>query len=465
MATKEISAKPLHEKVQREIALDIVLAVLEKQKFSHIVLKETLDAHAYLEKNARGFITRLAEGTIEQVMTLDYILNGFSKLKVKKMKPLIRNILRISLYQIKYMEHIPESAICNEAVTITKKRGFSNLSGFVNGILREILRHPERLEIPVLQNKVQYWSIMYSVPEWLVQHFIKAYGSQRTEQILKGMQLAGQNPVTTVRVNTSKRTLEEAMEQLVPYVETLDPNPYVKNAINIKGYDKLTAIPIFASGCLQVQNTSSILVGSLAEVKKGDRCLDVCSAPGGKSLHLADLLEGTGEVIARDLSQKKCDLIEENRIRCGFSNMKIAVWDALEFDADLENSCDIVIADVPCSGLGVLAEKPDIKYRIKPEELQELAELSKKILANAVRYVKPGGTLLFSTCTMNPAENTACRDWLLHEFPLQPVPLDSLLTNRMLEIGNNQENAKNGYLELFTTENYHGFFIAKFVKG
>ena len=293
MATRDIEIKPLHEKSQRELALDIVLAVLEKQKFSHVVLKETLDMHSYLEKNARGFITRLSEGTIEQVITLDYILNRFSKLKVKKMKPLIRNVLRISLYQIKYMDSIPGSAICNEAVKITKKRGFSNLSGFVNGILREILRHPEKLEISDMTDEVQYLSTLYSVPEWLVKHFMQAYGEQQTKSILEGMQLAGQNPITTVRVNTSKIGMEAAKEQLAPYVETIEVNPYVESSFNIKGYDMLLAIPIFANGCLQVQNTSSILVGSLSGVKKGDRCLDICSAPGGKSLHLADLLAGT----------------------------------------------------------------------------------------------------------------------------------------------------------------------------
>lgn len=464
MATRDIEIKPLHEKSQRELALDIVLAVLEKQKFSHVVLKETLDMHSYLEKNARGFITRLSEGTIEQVITLDYILNRFSKLKVKKMKPLIRNVLRISLYQIKYMDSIPGSAICNEAVKITKKRGFSNLSGFVNGILREILRHPEKLEIPDMTDEVQYLSTLYSVPEWLVKHFMQAYGEQQTKSILEGMQLAGQNSITTVRVNTSKISMEAAKEQLAPYVETIEVNPYVESSFNIKGYDMLLAIPIFANGCLQVQNTSSILVGSLSGVKKGDRCLDICSAPGGKSLHLADLLAGTGEVIARDLSQKKCDLIEENRARSSFTNMKIQVWDALKFDAELENSCDIVVADVPCSGLGVLAEKPDIKYRVQPEELQSLAELSKQILKNAYRYIKPGGTLLFSTCTMNPTENTACREWLLQEFPLKPIAFDTALTKQMLEIGNNRETAKKGYLELFTTDCYHGFFISKFIK-
>jgi 16S rRNA (cytosine967-C5)-methyltransferase len=165
-----------------------------------------------------------------------------------------------------------------------------------------------------------------------------------------------------------------------------------------------------------------------------------------------------------DLSQKKCDLIEENRARSGFTNMKIQVWDALKFDAELENSCDIVVADVPCSGLGVLAEKPDIKYRVQPEELQSLAELSKQILKNAYRYIKPGGTLLFSTCTMNPTENTACREWLLQEFPLKPIAFDTALTKQMLEIGNNRETAKKGYLELFTTDCYHGFFISKFIK-
>lgn len=457
------------EKSQREIALDIIMEVLEQGKFSHVVIKHTLD-EVNLTSPARKLITRIAEGTIERMITLDILIQRFSKIKVNKMKPVIRNVLRMSVYQMKYMDNIPESAICNEAVKLVKRRGLSQLSGFVNGVLREMLRHPERLELhrEAAESEITWYSVFYSMPEWLVEHFVSVYGSEKAEAILKGLTEAGSTGTTTVRIRQelvqSEEKLQSLIEELKQDAEHVSRSPYAQNALLLGGYDRLARIPAFGQGLLQVQNLSSILVGNIAGIKKGDVCLDLCSAPGGKAIHLADLLEGTGQVIARDVSEKKCTKIEENVKRCGVGNIRIEVWDALEFDVSLEQACDFVLVDAPCSGFGVLGDKPEIKYRVRKEDLHTLPELSKKILKNAVRYVKPGGTLLFSTCTLNPKENTEIRQWLMQTYTLTPVDFRDCLSAEFLEQEDYEKTAGQGYLQIVPGQGLHGFFICRFRK-
>ncbi|MCI8668355.1 MAG: 16S rRNA (cytosine(967)-C(5))-methyltransferase RsmB [Lachnospiraceae bacterium] len=453
-------------KADREIALDIIMDVMERGEFSHILLRKTFEHHGYLEKSSRKFITRLTEGTIEKAITLDYILNRYSKIRVDKMKPLIRNILRMSLYQLKYMSGIPESAVCNEAVKITRKRGFQNLSGFVNGVLRNILRTPEQAVIPdgESETSVSGLSAAYSMPEWLVIHFLDSYGMDITRNILKGILEAAEDTWTTVRVNTSKIGLEQAEKLLIQEGVEVQRTLLTRDALRIRGYDMLDKLLVFRQGMIQVQNLSSILAGQTAGVRPGNLCIDVCAAPGGKTLHLADLLRGTGSVISRDISEKKCSLIRENMKRAGFRNIKVQVWNALNFDESAAESADLVIADVPCSGLGVMAEKPDIKYRLRPEQLQELAELSQKILNHAVKYIRNGGILLFSTCTLNPRENTEIRQWLIKEHGLVPEDIRPMLSEELLCMGNNRMTAADGYLQLLPSAEMDGFFISRFRK-
>jgi len=455
-----------NRKPDREIAMDIIMGVMEQGEFSHILLRKTFEHHKYLEKNRRKFITRLAEGTIEKTVTLDYILNRYSKIRVDKMKPLIRNILRMSLYQLKFLSGVPESAVCNEAVKLTRKRGFQNLSGFVNGILRNILRAPELAVIPdgASETSVSGLSAAYSMPEWLVKHFLDSYGIELTRNILKGTQEAAEDTWTTVRVNTSKIGLEQAEEMLWQEGVEVQRILLAQGALRIRGYDMLASLSVFRQGMIQVQNVSSILAAQTAGVRPGSVCMDICAAPGGKTLHLADLLQGTGSVISRDISEKKCSLIRENMERAGFRNIKVQVWNALDFDESAVESADLVMADVPCSGLGVLAAKPDIKYRLRPEQLQELAELSQNILNHAVKYIKNGGILLFSTCTVNPGENTRIRQWLIEEQGLVPEDIRPVLSEELLSMGNNRMTAADGYLQLFPSKETDGFFISRFRK-
>ncbi len=403
----------------RELILEILLEVIEKGNYSHLVIRSVLDKYQYLEKQERAFITRISEGTIQTMIELDYIINQYSKVKVNKMKPVIRNILRMSVYQIKYMDSVPDSAACNEAVKLARKKGFSSLSGFVNGVLRNISRNPA-VELPNRErNPVEYYSVMYSMPEWIVELWMKDYGVERMRDTLAAF--AKEAPIT-IRTNLKKIAPDELAKQLqsegvtVKKVELQD-FPSLDYAFMISGFDYLNALPSFRDGLFYVQDISSMMVAEFAEPKKDDYIIDVCAAPGGKSTHLAEKLQGSGMVEARDLTEYKVGLIEENIARHACTNMRAVQRDATILDEASRGKADIVIADLPCSGLGVMRKKTDIKYKMTPEKMTSLVELQRNMLHTVCNYVKEKGILLYSTCTIHRGENEENVTWFLENHP------------------------------------------------
>jgi 16S rRNA (cytosine967-C5)-methyltransferase len=399
----------------RELALDCLIEVMEKDRHSHLVLRGVLDKYAYLEKQERAFLTRLVEGTIERTVELDYILNIYSGVKVKKMKPMIRNLLRMSVYQLRHMDSVPDSAVCNEAVKLAKKRGFSKLSGFVNGVLRSIIREPERIVFPDRgKNIVAALSVEYSMPEWIVEQWIPAFGEEKTEKILQAF---SKEYRLSIRTNLNRTTPEELADALRAQGMDVNISERLPYALEISGYDHLSAIPQFLDGDFYVQDVSSMMVAEWANVKAGDNVIDVCAAPGGKSTHIAELLKGTGHVTARDLTEEKVALIRENISRHGLSNMDAEVMDATVFDENSREKADVLICDLPCSGLGVLGRKTDIRYKMTPEKQEELVKLQRQILNTVFAYVRQGGTLLYSTCTIHRGENEENVEWFLKEHP------------------------------------------------
>lgn len=405
---------------ERELALGILMEVTNEKHYSHQVLRAVLEKYQYLDKKERAFITRVSEGTVQRMLELDYILNQFSKVGVNKMKPVIRNILRMGVYQLKYMDSVPSSAACNEAVKLAKKRGFSNLSGFVNGVLRNVSRNLDLITYPDEEKEpIKALSIRYSIPEWITEQWLDEYGIEQTKQM---MQAFLTDAPLTIRTNLRRTTPEELKKKLVTEGVKVEPIenrwfsqlPY---AFAISGFDYLNGLASFREGLFYVQDLSSMLVAEWAEPKAGDVCIDVCSAPGGKSIHLAEKLNGTGSVEARDISAYKVDLIRENITRCQLSNITVKRWDATELDEEVVEKADIVIADLPCSGLGVLRKKTDLKYRMSKSVEMELVELQRNILDVVASYVKPGGTLLYSTCTIHRAENDENVTWFLSKHP------------------------------------------------
>ena len=443
----------------REMALEILLEVEKNGAYPNVLLKQTLDKYLYMEKQERAFLTRLVEGTVERKLTLEYYINNVSKTPVNKMKPVIRCIMRMAAYQIFYMDAVPDSAACNEAVKLAQKKGFQTLKGFVNGVLRNLSRQKGSIAMPDAQKEpVKSLSVQYSVPEWLVEKVIKDYGMEHAKNMFAS--LYENVGATSIRVNNSKISTEECVKLLEKEGVHVEKGAYVENALEISGYDPLGFLETFEKGCFQVQDVSSMLVGLAANPKPGDHVIDICAAPGGKSIHVADLLNGTGHVESRDLTDYKVGLIEENIFRCGFKNITAKRADALVFDEAVKETADIVIADLPCSGLGVLKKKSDIKYRMSQSQIEELAKLQREILKNAVTYVKSGGTLIYSTCTIAKEENDLQVDWILENLPLQLVSLEGCICEELLK-----ECEREGVLQLLPgREKTDGFFLAKFQK-
>ncbi|MEE0072473.1 MAG: 16S rRNA (cytosine(967)-C(5))-methyltransferase RsmB [Lachnospiraceae bacterium] len=398
----------------RELILEILLAVTRDGEYSHIALRNVLENYQYLDKSERAFITRVTEGTLERMIELDYIINQFSKTKVNKMKPVIRTIIRSAVYQLKYMDSVPDSAVCNEAVKLAGKRGFSGLKGFVNGVLRNISRNLDNVKYPDKSDTVKWLSVMYSMPEWIITEWLKNYDREMVEKMLQAF--LAERP-TTIRCNLSQISREELAEELKKEGVKVRLCDTVDSALFISGYDYLGALESFRTGHFQVQDISSMEVAEWAAPKEDEYIIDVCAAPGGKSLHLADKLAGKGHVEARDLTPYKVELIRDNIARIGIDNIEAVCQDATVYDEASEKKADILIADLPCSGLGVFGKKTDLKYKMNPDTQEKLVHLQREILSVVHRYVKSGGKLLYSTCTIHRAENQENAAWFAEQYP------------------------------------------------
>lgn len=415
----------------RDLVLSMLKEIYAGNEFSHILIRQVLDKYDYLEGNEKAFIKRLTEGTLERTIELDYVINQFSKTPVNKMKPLIRALMRMSVYQILYMDSVPDSAACNEAVKLAALHKFTSLKGFVNGVLRNIARQKQEISYPDKEKEFkQYISVTYSLPLWIVDHFIKEYGKERAEKICAG--LLRERPVT-IRLKENmaegeKQLLLESWEQqgikvtshpYLPYAYVLEKTEGIKN---IAGYEE---------GSFTVQDVSSMLVAQVAGIAPGMQILDVCAAPGGKATHAAEKLNGTGQVIARDLTEYKVEFIQENADRLQLDNLWAEEWDALNFDESKEEWADVVFCDAPCSGLGIMGKKRDIKYRLTQDSLKEVSSLQREIVNTVWKYVKKGGILMYSTCTINREENEKQVQWITKNFPFEIVSMKEELPKEL----------------------------------
>lgn len=398
----------------REIVLDTLLEVERNHVFFHRLIKSVLDKYDYLDSQDKRFIKRLAEGCVERQIELDYYLNQYATVPVHKMKPLIRCVLRMGVYQIIYMDKIPDAAACNEAVKLAVKRKFVNLKGFVNGVLRKIARDKEKLPMP--KDKLEYLSVKYSMPEWIVAMWLEDYGREDTRRILEA--LADIHPISVrFRKSMTQQQREEYLEQWrnegviatrseeIPYVYTLE------------AVDGVSSLAGFEEGAFTVQDVSSVICVEAANLKSTDKCMDICAAPGGKTMLAAEM---AAEVLARDVSEHKVELIIQNLERMQLTDKVVTeVWDAAVKDETKHGQMDVVLMDVPCSGLGVMGKKRDIKYHVTPESLESLTELQKQIVDSSWQYVKEGGVLMYSTCTIHKKENQEMVRWICENYPFE----------------------------------------------
>lgn len=409
----------------RELVLDTLLAVERGEDYSHRLIKAVLDKYDYLDARDKAFVKRVTEGTLERQLELDYYLDGRSALPVRKMRPLIRCLLRMSVYQLLYMDSVPDSAVCNEACKLAGKRGFRNLKGFVNGLLRAISKEKDNLPLPdEVKEPVKYLSIKYSMPEWLVELWRDEYGGEITETILKG--LLEVHPVSlrfsSEMTEEGRALLRGRMEKAGAELRESRYLPYVY----LLEHGEPGTLPGFEEGICTVQDVSSVLAVEAAGIKETDFVIDICAAPGGKSILAAEKARA-GKVLARDISEEKVRRTEENICRMKIDNIEVQVFDGTQTDEGLAGKADVVLMDVPCSGLGVVGKKRDIKYRMTRENAEALTELQRKIVRAGAPYVKPGGTLVYSTCTIHRRENQDMVRFIGEELGFEPVSLTGVL--------------------------------------
>ena len=431
----------------RKLALRILDEIENTHEFSHVVMNRTFQNYD-IESADRRFISHIIYGVLENKLLLDYYIRKLSSERFTRIHPTTVNILRMGFYQIIYMSKVPESAAVDESVKLAKNVNLKD-SKFVNGVLRQFLRMNKQIELPDRKkHNVTYLSIFYSFPEWLVKMWIEQYGEKFTEALLASSNLT---PKLTLRVNTQLVSMDEFEKMLAQEGVEFRRSEVVPIGIIVENMNHLAlqSLPGYQEGYFTVQDISSMCVGYYSGIEQNQTVIDLCAAPGGKTTHLAQLMHNTGKVLAFDNQESKIPVIEENVQRLKLTNVETSMKDALILDTSLVEVADLVLVDAPCSGLGIIRRKPDIKYNKSRESLDSLVQIQKEILMNAVQYVKLGGTLMYSTCTLNRAENQNVIEWLLqfdNRFELEPIDLEP-------------------YKSLFP--NVHetdGFFIAKLIR-
>ena len=406
-------------KNSREIVLDMLLQTLEEGAFSHLVLQKTLKEYA-LDPQEKAFVLRLFHGVLEQEIFLSWILQSYSKIKVKKIKPVIRILLLESLYQMLFLDAVPDHAAVNEAVKIAKRRGLSGLVPFVNGILRSFQREGVKEGMPD--------HVKHSAPLWLYEQLSSELGKEEADAFFDAA-LTPQEFVFA-RMNTSRLCAEEILSMLEKDGCEAERIPGFEEAVKLRRFQDLASLTAFREGLLFIQDLSSMQVGrkaaEFAKKETVETILDVCAAPGGKSLHLGALFPNA-EVTARDISMEKIERIRENTERLKLTNVKAEVFDARKTDEAFLEKADLVVADLPCSGIGVIGRKADIKRRLVKEDIDALSALQKEILSVSASYVKKGGLLLYSTCTVSKAENQENTAWFLETQPFRLLSEEAYL--------------------------------------
>ncbi len=399
----------------RYLAYKILFDIEVNGNYSNMALNKYLN-EAGLDDQDKGFVTELVYGIIEKKRYLDYMINKVSKIKVRKMQHSVKLVLRMGVYQLVYMDGVTDYAAINESVNIMKKLDKRSAS-FVNAVLRNISRNLDEVK-DISLNTVDKLAIYYSYENWIVENLVKEYGFERTEAILRAL---SQKPNIYLRVNRTKLRPGQSMDYLVGQIigrlidQGLEASRVggLEEAIKVKGLKSIDKHPLFREGYVSVQDISSILVAKVMDPKRESRVLDLCAAPGGKSTHIGELMENTGHLISQDIFDHKIKLMNTYARRLGLNNMEARLGDALVLNDDYIGKFDYVLCDVPCSGMGIVRRKPEIKYK-KEEEVENLPVLQYQILENASSYLKEGGILIYSTCTIFKQENTDVVDRFLN---------------------------------------------------
>ena len=439
----------------REAAFEVLHRVETDASYSNLTL-DKVQKENNLQGRDASFCTALVYGVLERQLTLDYIIRQYSSVRLKKIETKALIILRMGVYQLLYMDSVHAGAAVNESVNLAKKLKLHKASGFINGLLRSFVRADLSYKLPDKSNKLSYPSVKYSCPEDIVKLWLSSYPEKLVEEMLSSFM---GRPDLTVRVNTLKVTADELMAQLSDLGVKAEASLYSKNALTLSSTGSVEALKPFKEGKMYVQDISSVICSELVNPKQGEKVADVCAAPGSKSFSMALLANDEAEVSSFDLYPHKVELIKNSAKRLGLESITANVRDALAESKELYGKFDTVLCDAPCSGLGVIGRKPEIRYKAI-EDINALAPLQYEILNNTANLVKCGGRLFYSTCTLNQAENKEVADRFLSEHPdFEALPLKIPEgIKRGIEESENQ-------LTLFPHINKtDGFFISAFKK-
>lgn len=435
----------------RSISLEALIEIIEKKQYSHKILNMLNEKYAYLKKEDRAFISRIVHGSLDYLLQIDYIISLYSKVPVKKLKPVIKNILRMSIYQILYMDRVPDSAACNEAVKIVSKKGFHGLKSFVNAILRSVARDKENIKFDTL-------SLKYSMPDWIINLIKESADIKDIEVVLKAFI---DNNYLSIRLNDGIKDKEKFIKELENSGLDVLASKIDSDVIKVKGFNRISDLDFLNKKFAYIQDASSALAIKALNITKDATVFDICAAPGGKSINALDVLAGSGHLYAFDVSDTKIEILEDNiKTYSRYKNFSINKADASIYNEKYANKADFIIADLPCSGLGIISKKADIKINISEEDIKELANIQINILNNAIRYLKKGGKILFSTCTISHYENIDnIQRFLSINSNFEIVDFSAYVPEEL------KNKAKKGYLQLVPgQDDCDGFFISIFEK-
>lgn len=435
----------------RSLAIKILDRVINEKAYSNIALSNELN-NCELDEKDKALTTELVYGTLRRLKTLDMIISSFVR-DIKEMDKKTLNILRVGIYQMRFLDKVPSYAACNESVELAKEVSEKD-SKLVNGILRNYVKKEDNLDIK-FRNKIDELSFEFSFEPWLIRMFIKQYGEQKTRKILYEM---NEVPKVTVRVNDLKTDYDEVFEEMESNGYKLEEGYVCPEAIIIDGGKNIENNQTFIDGKITVQDESAMLVAPLLNAEENMIVFDLCSAPGGKTTHIAELMNNTGVVKAFDIHENKLNLVKENCERLGITNVEVAEMDATKMDVKLINSADRILADVPCSGLGIIRKKPEIKWTKKRNDLKEIVEIQRQIMENAYQYLKSGGEMIYSTCTLNKEENEENVSWFINKH--KDLEIEKIFVGK----GDNFIYDELNTLTILPNKYMDGFYIAKIIK-
>ncbi|TFB23259.1 16S rRNA (cytosine(967)-C(5))-methyltransferase RsmB [Filobacillus milosensis] len=435
----------------REIALKLLTQVGESGGFSHILINQAISRNDVSEKD-KGLLTEIVYGTLQHRLTLEFFLKPFVK---KKMDPWVKWLLYLSVYQMEFLERIPDHAIINEAVAIAKKRGHRGTSGFVNGVLRSVQRKGLP-SIESIEDPIERLSIKTSHPYWLVDRWSNMYGLELTRKMcesnLKSKSLS-------VRIQPLKTTIDKAQSELQNEGIDTEKSTLSNQGLNIVSGNPL-ASKLFPSQ-ITIQDETSMLVSEMLDVKSGMTVLDACSAPGGKATHISEKMENQGEIFAYDLHAKKVKLVKEKANELDLTNIQTGAIDSRNLgEKHQKESFDRILLDAPCSGLGVLRSKPDIKYNKKESDIHDLAKIQRELLDSVIPLLKKDGKMVYSTCTVDREENEEQIKNVLKTYP--HLEVDQQFFDELPDSCKDLEGITEYGIQIFPQDfNADGFFITR----